>query len=262
MSSPAKPTRQAPPAHSSPQDVMRWGIEEFGDTLAICTSMQITGLVIIDMAARIAAETGKKFRVFTLDTGRLDYVTHQFIEKIERRYGFKMEIVQPDVGEVAAMITQHGRDLFYESIGKRKLCCEIRKVRPLNRKLASLGAWVTGVRRSQVNTRAAAAQVEIDEEHGGLFKLNPLADWTDDQVWAYIRENDVPTHPLYEDGYTSIGCGPCTRAPLDGETDTRAGRWWWEQGAEKECGIHVGSDGRVGREFDVLLKDLVAQPRA
>ena len=141
------------------------------------------------------------------------------------------------------MVSEKGPNLFYRSVEERKLCCEIRKVRPLERKLGELAAWATGLRRSQGASRAGVPKLE---ETGGRVKLNPLADWTAEQVERYSRENSVPQHPLYAAGYTSIGCGPCTR-PVEAGEDERAGRWWWEHGAHKECGIHFAPDGSARR---------------
>jgi len=136
------------------------------------------------------------------------------------------------------MVTKHGINPFYRSVSLRLLCCEIRKVNPLNRALSNLDAWVTGLRRAQSGTRTGTAKLEVDASHGGIIKVNPLADWSEGQVWDYIRANDVPYNALYDKGYTSIGCAPCTRPTQPGE-DPRAGRWWWENGVPKECGIHL-----------------------
>lgn len=194
-------------------------------------------MVVVDLAAR----TGRPFRVFTLDTGRLPDETLQMVETVRARYGVAVEAVAPDPDEVSAMVKEHGPDLFYDGVEFRRLCCEVRKVHPLARKLRELDAWATGLRRDQGETRAAVPKIsEID----GCWKLNPLADWTAADVDEYIREHGVPVHPLYERGYRSIGCAPCTRAVGPGE-DERAGRWWWERDAKKECGIHFTADGAV-----------------
>jgi len=203
-------------------------------------------MVIVDLASRVAS----RFRVFTLDTGRLPQTTHEMIDTVRRRYGVAVEVVAPDAAEVEAMVAAHGTNLFYDSVEMRRLCCEVRKVRPLSRKLAEVDAWATGLRRSQGETRAGVGKVELE---GGRLKLNPLADWTRAQVEEYIREFDVPVHPLYARGYTSIGCDPCTRAVAEGESE-RAGRWWWEQDAQKECGIHFTPEGKV-RRASLAIKD-------
>ena len=242
-----------PAAGASAEEVLHWGIEEFGRGLAICTSLQATGSVIIDMAARL---TGGDVKVFTIDTGRLHQETYELIDRVRLRYGIEVELVRPKAGELVPMINRHGRNLFYESVAKRRLCCEIRKVWPLNRKLATLDAWIVGLRRTQSSGREQIEQVSIDEEHGGIVKLAPLADWCDEEVFGYIERNDVPLHALCAKGYPSIGCLPCTRAIRPGEP-ARAGRWWWEKGEEKECGIHFSSNGQLQRDVDLLRNEVL-----
>ena len=206
-------------------------------------------MVLIDMAAKL--EQG--LRVFTLDTGRLPAETYQMIDTVRERYGIAVEIVYPETEEVERMTTIHGVNLFYRDPNLRKLCCHIRKVRPLDRKLQELDAWAVGLRREQSEERANAARIE---QVGAKLKLSPLAGWTAQQVQDYISQNDVPRHPLYSNGYTSIGCGPCTRAVQPGESE-RAGRWWWEENLSKECGLHVTPDGRMRKALDVLLEDIL-----
>jgi adenylyl-sulfate kinase len=225
---------------SSAPEILSWAIDTFGDTFAIATSFQKEGMVIVDMASRISSSV----RVFTLDTGRLPDETYRMMETVRRRYGITVEIVFPERAEVEQLVTIHGPDLFYSSVQARERCCEIRKVRPLARKLDTLKAWASGLRRDQSDTRAAIAKVAREENR---VKINPLADWTSRDVDDYIRKQQVPQHPLYARGYTSIGCAPCTRAVEPGE-DERAGRWWWEQDAKKECGIHFAPDGSVRRQ--------------
>jgi adenylyl-sulfate kinase len=169
---------------------------------------------------------------------------------VRTRYGITVETVSPEAREVESMAARHGPNLFYQDVPLRMLCCHVRKVRPLERHLASLDAWVTGLRRGQNESRADVRRIE---EEARPVKINPLADWSDEQVDDYIREHDVPVHPLYANGYGSIGCAPCTR-PGEG----RDGRWWWESEADKECGIHFSPDGKAEREVDVLLRDLAA----
>jgi thioredoxin-dependent adenylylsulfate APS reductase len=176
-------------------------------------------------------------RVFTVDTGRLPPETYEMIDRVREHYGIDIEVYYPDQNELSQMVTQHGANSFYRSVSLRLFCCEIRKVRPLNRVLQGLEAWITGLRSSQSQTRSTLRKVEVDREHGDIIKINPLADWTRQQVWDYIHEYDVPYNRLYDQGYTSIGCAPCTRSVIPGE-DERAGRWWWENGVPKECGIH------------------------
>ena len=223
----------------SASEILAWAIESYGDSFAIATSFQKEGMVIVDLAARLAPEV----RIFTLDTCRLPVETHRMIKTVRERYGIATEIVLPDPEEVHEMVSIGGQNLFYESVESRRLCCDIRKVRPLERKLLTLRAWATGIRRDQSETRARTPKVELSATP---VKINPLADWTAAQVEEYTRANRVPVHPLYAHGYTSIGCAPCTRAIEPGE-DHRAGRWWWERDARKECGIHFDPDGQVRR---------------
>lgn len=227
-----------------PQDVLRWGIVRFGRGLAICTSLQADGMVILDMARRIEPSV----RVFTIDTGRMPTETYDLIERVRDHYGIALEVYYPDADQLTAFVSREGINPFYRSVPLRLACCEIRKVNPLNTVLVTLDAWVTGLRRDQSSSRAEVRAVEIDHDHGGLVKLNPLAVWTEEQVWHYIRANNVPTSALYEQGYTSIGCAPCTR-PITAGEDPRAGRWWWELDTPKECGIHFSFErGRFERD--------------
>jgi phosphoadenosine phosphosulfate reductase len=229
------PNFEADPASK----ILAWAIETYGESFAIATSFQKEGMVIVDLAAGIAPGV----RVFTLDTCRLPAETHRMIETVRERYGIATEIVLPDAAEVQEMVSIGGENLFYESVESRHLCCDTRKVQPLERKLSTLRAWATGIRRDQSETRAHTPKVELSATP---VKINPLADWTAAQVEEYTRANRVPVHPLYARGYTSIGCAPCTRAVEPGE-DQRAGRWWWERDARKECGIHFDPDGKVRR---------------
>lgn len=218
-------------------DLLDWVLETYGDRFAIATSFQKSGMVVLDLAAR----TGRPFRVFTLNTGRLPAETFTMAERVRARYGVTVEMISPDPAEVESMVRQHGPDLFFDGVQFREMCCEIRKVRPLDRMLRGLDAWATGLRRDQSETRAAVPKAAMVD---GRLKLSPLADWSGEKVDEYIRERDVPVHPLYALGYKSIGCAPCTRPVQPGEDD-RAGRWWWEQDAKKECGIHFAPDGSV-----------------
>ncbi|HLN04046.1 MAG TPA: phosphoadenylyl-sulfate reductase [Bryobacteraceae bacterium] len=235
-------------------EILQWALAKFGRSLAIATAFQAEGMVILDIASRISPGV----RVFTLDTGRLPEETYQMMETVRERYGVTVETVSPDAAEVESMVAVHGPNLFYREVPFRNLCCEIRKVRPLERKLRELDAWVTGLRRTHNDSRADVRKLETAR---GKLKLSPLADWSDEQVLAYIRQHDVPMHPLYKAGYRSIGCAPCTRAVQPGEDD-RAGRWWWEQDAAKECGIHFTPDGKAERKLDVLLSEVLEARRA
>ena len=218
---------------AAPETVLRWAYQSF-PRVVIVASFQAESSVLIDMAVRIRPDA----RVLTLDTGRLPQETYDMIESVRDRYAIEIEVVSPDANDLAEMVGSHGVNLFRQSPDLRRLCCEVRKSRPLARALQGYDAWVTGVRRQQAATRSQTPVAAPDPEHEGLTKIAPLASWTKDQVWAYIHEHDLPFHPLYERGYTSIGCAPCTRATLAGE-DERAGRWWWEAENEvKECGLH------------------------
>ncbi len=247
------PRYRWPRPDAGAEEILRWGFGQFGRRMAICTSFQATGSVIVHMAAQLA---GERARVFSVDTGRLHEETYRLIAQFRQRYGIEVELVCPDSRELRRMLTRHGPNLFYEHPSKRKLCCEIRKVRPLQRRLATLDAWVTGLRRDHSRNRALVEKVGVDEQHGGILKLAPLADWTGEQVFAYAERHDVPLHPLYAQGYPSIGCQPCTRPVRPGE-DSRAGRWWWEKGPDKECGMHYSPGVGMRRDFDVLLDEVL-----
>lgn len=181
--------------------------------------------------------TGLPITIFTLDTGRLPRETLELLQRAHERYGCETEVYRPEESAVARYVTEHGPNAFYESVELRKSCCHIRKVEPLTRALAHRDAWITGLRRAQSITRAELPSREFDAAHG-LVKFNPLADWSEAEIWAYVRDRDVPYNALHDRGYPSIGCDPCTRAIHAGE-DVRAGRWWWENLASRECGLHV-----------------------
>ena len=236
------------------QDLLAWAWRESEGSFAIVTSFQTEGMVLVDMASRVCPEA----RIVTVDTGRLPEETHQMIDQVRDRYGMRVEVVAPDPLEVAAMVERYGTNLFYREAPLRMLCCQVRKVRPLERKLSQFRAWATGLRRGQGEARGAVEVVSLTD---GRMKLCPLANWSADEVARYTEHHDVPRHPLYERGYTSIGCAPCTRPVTAGESE-RAGRWWWEQGIGKECGIHFSADGRLQRKVDVLLEDLLTAAAA
>jgi phosphoadenosine phosphosulfate reductase len=232
-----------------PQEVLAWSLEKFGRQLGICSSFQAEGCVLIDMAWRIDPGV----RVFTIDTGRQPEETYRLIDQIRDRYDIRTEVFLPDTRVVEQMVTRHGSNLFYRDVNLRLLCCQVRKVLPLRRALMNFDAWVTGLRRDQWATRSNIRKIEIDHDHGGIVKLAPLADWTEEEVWDYIRANEVPYNELYDKGYKSIGCGPCTRA-VAADADPRSGRWWWETGAPKECGMHCAIEtGGFEHELAALL---------
>jgi len=200
--------------------------------VAFSTSLGIEDQAVLDAIARGNAG----FDVFTLDTGRHFPETLETLDTTILRYGIPVRVVAPDAGELETLVARDGVMGFRLSVESRKACCDIRKVRPLNRALASAGGWITGLRRSQSSGRADIPFAAWDEEHQ-LIKLNPIADWSLDELETYIAEHDVPVNPLHAKGFPSIGCQPCTRAILPGE-DIRAGRWWWENEDGKECGLH------------------------
>jgi phosphoadenosine phosphosulfate reductase len=218
---------------STPQQVLEWALSTFGRQVALAWS-GAEDVAVVDMMWRI----DRNCRIFTLDTGRLNPETYDLISQVQSKYGIEIEVLFPDRAAVEKMVRERGVNLFYASIENRKLCCGARKVEPLNRILATLDGWITGLRRTQAVTRGDLKKVELDLGHGGVVKVNPLADWTTQQVFDYIQANGVPKNRLHDQGYPSIGCAPCTRAIRPGE-DERAGRWWWENPETKECGLHV-----------------------
>ena len=213
---------------------------EYGDKIAFASSMGAEDQVVTDMLCSLTDRP----RVFTLDTGRLPQETHDVIEATHKRYGLRIEMISPAAADLEALVNECGPNCFRQSVELRKRCCNVRKVLPLKRVLSGLSAWITGLRREQTVTRAELAPLAWDETFG-LQKVSPLADWTTEQVWQYIRANDLPYNALHDSGYPSIGCDPCTRA-VAGSEDIRAGRWWWELPAQKECGLHI-VDGQLGR---------------
>ena len=218
---------------TEPQTILEWGITKFKDTISLACSFGAEDVVLLDMLSKIPA----RFQVFVLDTGRLPQETYNVMEQCRKKYGIEFKVFFPERDKIESLIERKGPNSFYSSIENRKECCYIRKVEPLSRALDGLQAWITGLRREQSVTRNGVPKVEIDPAHGNILKLNPLADWTNEQVWNYIRAHQVPYNELHDKGYPSIGCAPCTRAVKLGE-DLRAGRWWWEAPELKECGIH------------------------
>lgn len=208
---------------------------------AFSSSFGAEDMVILDLIAR----AGLEVEVFTLDTGRLHDETLALVAQACERYGRRIRVLFPDAAQVEAFTLEHGVNAFYDSIALRKRCCEIRKLGPLRRALQGKALWITGLRREQSITRSDVPLLAHDASYG-LMKLNPLADWTEGEVWAYVRHFDVPTNALHQRGFPSIGCAPCTRAVQPGE-DARAGRWWWEQAATRECGLHMDPSGRLVR---------------
>jgi len=220
-------------ADAPAEKILAWADAELAGAAAIASSFGVEDVVLIDLASRHAPRLG----VFTLDTGRLPPETYDVMEEVRRRYHIRIETYFPDRPSVEALENEKGFFSFRRSVEERKECCAIRKLEPLARALRGKKAWVTGLRREQSVTRTDVGLVEVDEAHGGILKLNPLARWTEAQVWRYARDRSLPVNALHERGYPSIGCAPCTRAVAPGE-DVRAGRWWWESPEHKECGLH------------------------
>jgi len=201
----------------------------------LAVSGGVEDMVLLDLASRYAVA----LEPFMLDTGRLHPETHALVAAAEARYRRRIAMYAPDAAAVEHYIRLNGVNGFYESVAQRKDCCGVRKVAPLKRALAGARAWVTGQRKDQSPTRSALAEAEWDAVHG-IDKFNPLAAWTQEDVWSYVRTHDVPVNALHAQGYPSIGCAPCTRPVAPGE-DARAGRWWWEDAQGKECGLHPGT---------------------
>lgn len=237
--------------YEPPQEVLRWGLNVFGDRVAMVTSLQVNSMVLLDMISKM----DRRVKVITVDTGRLPEETLQFLDTVRDRYSeMDWNVLFPDSDEVEAMVKRNGINMFYDSVPNRFVCCHIRKVRPLTRALEDLDGWFTGLRRSEWASRAAIDKVELDHDHGGLVKINALADWTEEEVWDYIEEHDVPYHPLFDEGYKSIGCDPCTR-PVEEDEPKRAGRWWWEEDAPKECGMNCPIEtGNFEKEAEQILQ--------
>lgn len=230
--------------NKSADEIIRWAMDTFGaDSVALASSFGAEDQALTDMLIK----SGARANIFTLDTGRLPRETLDALEATQKHYAIIIEVVRPDTASVEKMTKKYGADLFYEGVEKRKLCCRVRKVEPLEKKLKHLKAWICGLRKEQSSARGLVQKIEWDESFG-LFKINPLADWSGVQVWDYIKKNKVPYNKLHDRGYPSIGCAPCTRAVKPGE-DIRAGRWWWERdgdGGSKECGLHGKSEARGG----------------
>ncbi len=227
------------PESLSAHEILTWGIENFGNRIALsCSFGAPEGVILLDMMHRIDPAS----RVFVLDTGRLPQATFDLIDRVRDRYDKKVEVIFPDAERVQSMVRDDGLNLFYESVEKRQLCCRVRKVEPLNRHLSELDAWVTGLRRDQGTTREATPKIEIDRAHGRIAKLNPIADWSSGKVLDYVLDHQVPVNRLHAAGYPSVGCDPCSRAIGPGD-DPRAGRWWWESSDTRECGIHTEEKG-------------------
>lgn len=225
----------------SAAEIIAEAVKLYGDKLVLASSLGAEDQVL----THLLLDANPKARVFVLDTGRLHPETYDVIAETEKKYGMKYELYYPQTEAVETLVREKGINSFYDSIENRKECCHIRKVEPLKRALSSAEAWITGIRRSQAVTRINTPILEWDEGFD-LAKFNPLATWSEDDVWAYIKENNIPYNALHDNGFPSIGCAPCTRAIELGE-DVRSGRWWWESPDSKECGLHV-VDGKLVRK--------------
>jgi phosphoadenosine phosphosulfate reductase len=220
----------------SAQEILTWGLAKFGSKIALASSFGAEDMVLIDLMSEIQADA----RIFTLDTGRLPVETYDLIAAVEKKYPqLQIQIMFPQADVVEEMVQSKGINLFYDSVDNRKLCCKVRKLEPLSRAIAGLDAWITGIRSDQTASRNDMQVLELDKE---VYKLNPLIDWNEAQVWEYIRSRGIPYNALHDRNFPSIGCAPCTRAIAANE-DPRAGRWWWEMD-NKECGLHVNADGK------------------
>jgi len=219
---------------AAPQEIVAWALSRFGAArTAVVTGLQDDGVAVADMAVAVDPAV----RIVTIDTGRLPAESYAYIDALRERWGRGIEVVHPDAAMLAEYTTANGVNAFYTSVQLRLDCCHVRKVEPLERVLGGVDAWMTGLRRTQSARRGDTPVVQRDVAHGGIVKVNPMAAWSEAQVIAYLEQRGVPRHPLYAQGYRSIGCAPCTRA-VGPDEDARAGRWWWEDGVDKECGIH------------------------
>jgi len=225
---------EAPPDGAPAEEIVRWAIESHDpERVAVVTGLQAEGVAVADMALAVDPQV----RIVTVDTGRLPPETHAYIDTLRAHFGCTIDVVNPDPRPLEAFVREHGVNPFYRSADLRLECCHHRKVAPLEPVLAGLDCWLVGLRQAQSLRRSQVRTIAPDPTHPGLVKVSPLATWTDQRVDDYLQRRRIPPHPLYLRGYQSIGCAPCTRAVAPGE-DPRAGRWWWEQGVDKECGIH------------------------
>jgi len=224
---------------SSATEILTWCCATFPhDKIKLSTSFGAEGMVVLDLLAHLV----KKPRVFFIDTGRNFQETYDIWQQVTERYGIAIEAYSPDPADIEALQRPAGPNMFYQGVEQRKQCCYVRKIKPLKRALADAEVWVAALRRSQSEARADTPVFSHSTEHG-VFKLCPIANWSEDDVWEYIRNNAVPYHALYDKGYPSIGCAPCCR-PVRPAEPQRASRWWWEKDAQKECGIHI-ENGKV-----------------
>ncbi len=219
-------------ANADAIELLSYFLDKYNDKIALASSLGAEDQVLTQMVTSIS----KCARIFTLDTGRLFSETYELIDRTSKKYKTNLEVYFPKSEPVEKMVRKKGINLFYDSIENRKECCYNRKIEPLKRAFEGLDAWICGLRAEQSVTRTDIKLVEWDENNN-ILKINPLANWTEKEVWDYIKDKGIPYNPLHDKGYPSIGCQPCTRAILPGE-DIRAGRWYWENPDTKECGLH------------------------
>ncbi len=221
--------------YSSAIDAVKFSLEELGTSkVALASSLSIEDQVLTHMLL----ELDPKARIFVIDTGRHFQKTYDLMEQTMLRYKFNYEVYAPDSKDLEETVSRLGPNFFYESVELRKNCCEIRKVKPLKRVLSTVDGWICGLRRDQSPTRQDMELFEWDNGNS-IYKINPIVHWSEEQVWEYIKANNIPYSHLYNTGFRSIGCEPCTRAVQPGQ-DIRSGRWWWEDPDKKECGLHLG----------------------
>ncbi|MDB4961975.1 MAG: apr [Myxococcales bacterium] len=242
-------SEDAPPAEAAWSTWVAWAVDRFGATLRVACSLSVEDSLLVDAVAERAAELGlegdRAPSVFVLDTGRLHEESYRLLESLRERYRLSFVVVVPDPARLEPMLRTKGPLSFYTSIDDRRECCGIRKVEPLGRALAGASAWMTGQRRAQSTTRQNLAILEQDADHGGIAKLNPLAELSDEALWAEATRRNVLIHALHRTGYPSIGCAPCTR-PVAAGADPRSGRWWWEDPENRECGLHRHAPASTG----------------
>ena len=224
--------------------VLQQAASEF-TSVVFANSLGAEDMVLTDLIAKYQPD----IQMFSLDTGRLPKETYDLIQAVGQQYTIPLKVYFPDSTLVQDYVTKDGINGFYDSVESRKACCYVRKVEPLRRALAGKGAWITGMRRDQAVTRGTL-EVSSFDEGNGLQKFNPLLDWSNNDVWAYIRRYDVPYNKLHDMNYPSLGCAPCTRSISPGE-DIRAGRWWWENPESKECGLHVSATSLQGSRIKI-----------
>lgn len=219
--------------NSSAQEIISFFTSHFNEKIVLSSSLGLEDQVLTQMLSSYSPKT----EIFTLDTARLFPETYDLIDLTAKKYKTKIKVYFPESKDIEDMVEEKGMNLFFDSIENRKLCCGLRKLKPLAKALKGYDAWITGLRRDQAVTRTDLKIVEWDENNG-LIKINPLINWSEQDIWDYIKKYNIPFNPLHKKGFASIGCQPCTRAIEEGE-DIRAGRWWWENPETKECGLHA-----------------------